>query len=241
MQIDWVPVTRAEQNCAILWCEKTRKAAVIDPGGDIYRMLDYLEWENLTLELILVTHGHPDHAGGVADLAAATGARVEGPHRDDEDIIRGMAEVGKRYGLIARTYTPDRWLEDGDQVRFGEQVIDVAHCPGHTPGHVAYFHEPSRFAFVGDILFLNAIGNWTHGYGSLGQLVNSICSKLFPLGDDVQFLPGHGDTSTFGHERIKNPFVGEEALARWRSGAKQLPDMKGVASSNSLGPAMLGF
>jgi glyoxylase-like metal-dependent hydrolase (beta-lactamase superfamily II) len=240
MQIDWVPVTRAEQNCAILWCEKTRKAAVIDPGGDIYRVLDYLEWENLTLELILITHGHPDHAGGAAALAEVTGARIEGPHRAEAEIIQTMPEVGARFGLPhCRVYTPHRWLEDGDQVHFGEQVIDVAHCPGHTPGHVAYFHEPSRFAFVGDILFLNAIGNWSHGYGSLGQLVDSICTKLFPLGDDVQFLPGHGDTSTFGHERIKNPFVGQEALERWRSGDRKPPRMP--SSSNPLGAAQLGF
>jgi glyoxylase-like metal-dependent hydrolase (beta-lactamase superfamily II) len=223
MKIDWVPVTRGEQNCSILWCEKTRKAAVIDPGGDIYRIQDYLELEGLTLEVVLVTHAHPDHAGGVVALAAATGARIEGPHRAEEELISQLPENGRRYGIPSQAFTPDRWLDDGDQVTFGEQVVDVLHCPGHTPGHVAYFHEPSRFAFVGDILFLHTIGTWEHSYGSLEQLVRSIRFKLFPLGDDVRFLPGHGQTSTFGHERIANPFVGEEALERWRAGDRTPP------------------
>jgi glyoxylase-like metal-dependent hydrolase (beta-lactamase superfamily II) len=217
MQIDWLPVTRGDQNCSILWCEVTRKAAVIDPGGDIYRVQDYLEMEGLELEVILITHGHPDHAGGAAQLAAETGARIEGPHLAEKGLIDRLPENARRYGMTARQFTPDRWLEDGDRIEFGNQVIDVLHCPGHTRGHVAYFHEPSRFAFVGDIIFLNTIGKWEHEDGNLEHLIHSICRKLFPLGDDVRFLPGHGDTSTFGHERLCNPFVGEQALMRWRA------------------------
>jgi hydroxyacylglutathione hydrolase len=216
MKIDWLPVTRFEQNCSILWSEASLKAAVIDPGGDIDQIQDFLEWEQLTLEVVLVTHGHLDHAGGAAQLASATGARIEGPHRDDEHLIRSLPEQSQRFGSRAQRYTPDRWLNDGDRISFGEELLEVLHCPGHTKGHVAYFHQPSRYAFVGDILFRHAIGAWEHADGDLAQLVHSIRSKLFPLGDDVGFLPGHGETSTFGHERSANPFVGEEAMVKWK-------------------------
>ncbi len=223
MQSDWIPVTRFEQNCSIHWCEATRKAAVVDPGGDLYRIQDFLEWEKLELEVILVTHGHLDHAGGAAQLALETGARIEGPHRGDEELISNLERQGRMFNLKVQSYTPERWLEHGDKVSFGEQVIDVLHCPGHTRGHVAYFHEPSRFVCVGDIIFLHAIGAWEHGDGNLADLVTSIRDRLFPLGDDVRFLPGHGETSTFGHERQVNPFVGDEALARFRAGQAAMP------------------
>ena len=215
MKFDWLPVTRFEQNCSILWCEATRKAAVIDPGGDIDQLRDFLEWDELELEVVLVTHGHFDHAGGAAALAAATGARIEGPHQGDEHLVRGLAEHARRYNARAEPYIPARWLNDGDEIRFGNEVLQVLHCPGHTKGHVAYFHERSRQAFVGDILFRHAIGAWEHRDGDLVQLVQSIRNKLFALGDDVRFLPGHGETSNFGHERAANPFVGDAALAAW--------------------------
>ena len=223
VNIDWMPVTRFEQNCSILWCDATRKAAVIDPGGDTYLIQNYLEAGELDLEVILVTHGHMDHAGGAARLAAATGARIEGPHEAEAPLIARLPEQGKRFNLSADAYTPARWLTDGDQVTFGKQVLDVLHCPGHTRGHVAYFHEAGRFAFVGDILFRGAIGAWEHADGDLKQLVRSIRGKLFPLGDDVRFVPGHGEISTFGRERMENPFVGEEALAKWRTKAQRDP------------------
>jgi hydroxyacylglutathione hydrolase len=215
MQFDCLPVTRAEQNCSILWCPATRHAAVIDPGGDLYQIESFLELSELTLELVLVTHGHVDHAGGAAKLAASAKARLEGPHRGDEHLTRSLAEQGRRLRIPASDFVPSRWLEDGDEVRFGLETLSVLHCPGHSRGHVAYFHAGRRHAFVGDILFRHAIGAWEHADGDLKLLVHSIRDKLFVLGDDVTFTPGHGENSSFGHERIKNPFVGEEAIRTW--------------------------
>jgi len=225
MEFDCLQVTRYEQNCSILRCGVTHRAAVIDPGGDIYLIRDYLTLMELELDVVLITHGHFDHAGGAAELASATGARIEGPHRGDKALLDSLAQMGQRHGLPSREVTPDRWLQDGDQIRVGEVVIDVLHCPGHTKGHVAYFCNSARQAFVGDILFRHAIGAWQHPDGNLPQLVDSIRSKLFPLGDDVRFVPGHGETSTFGHERQANPFVGDEAYTNWctRFGAGRAP------------------
>jgi hydroxyacylglutathione hydrolase len=217
MEFESVPVTRFKQNCSILQCGVTNKAAVIDPGGDLPLIRDYLELLELKLEVVLLTHGHFDHAGGAAELASLTGARIEGPHRGDEALLAGLAESGQRYGFDAQNVRPDRWLQDGDQIRFGEVVLDVLHCPGHTNGHVAYFSQVQRQAFVGDILFRGTIGVWQHPDGNLRKLVDSIRSKLFPLGDDVRFVPGHGETSTFGRERQANPFVSDAAFERWRS------------------------
>jgi hydroxyacylglutathione hydrolase len=218
MEFDTLPVTRVEQNCSILWCTATRRAAVIDPGGDLYQIESFLELSELTLEVVLVTHGHVDHAGGAAKLAATLGARIEGPHRGDEHLIAGLAEHGRRLRLPATSYIPSRWLNDGDEVRFGLETLQVLHCPGHCHGHVAYFHAGRRHAFVGDILFRHAIGAWEHADGDLKQLVQSIRDKLFVLGDDVTFTPGHGDRSSLGHERVHNPFVGEEAIRKWWAG-----------------------
>ena len=217
MKFDWVPVTRFEQNCSLLWCEQSKRAAIIDPGGDIHQLLDLLEWESLQLEVVLITHGHMDHAGGAAELAAATGARIEGPHAGDAHLLLALQQQGERFGLRSRSVTPSRWLQHGDEVHFGNESLQVLHCPGHTQGHVAYFHAGRRFAFVGDILFRHAIGAWEHADGNLRQLVTSIRSRLFSLGDDVGFLPGHGETSTFGHERVANPFVSDEAMEKWKT------------------------
>lgn len=221
MQFESIPVTRFEQNCSILWCERTGKAAVIDPGGDLPLIENLLELEGLSLEAVLVTHGHMDHAGGAAELAARTGARLEGPHRGDEHLIRELPERAGRYGLKAQSYTPARWLNDGDRIRFGDVELEVLHCPGHCKGHVAYFSRAGRVAFVGDILFLHTIGAWEHADGDLATLVRSIRLKLFPLGDDVRFVPGHGEMSSFGHERAANPFVGDAAWEKMPARLRQ--------------------
>ncbi len=225
MEFDVLPVTRFKQNCSILWCEKTNRAAVIDPGGDLSEILNFIELMELEVEVVLVTHGHFDHAGGAAQFAELTGARIEGPNRSDEHLIRTLPEMGEKYGVPSRSYVPARWLEHGDRVSFGEEVLEVLHCPGHCHGHVAYFSRTKRQAFVGDILFRHTIGAWEHPDGNLPLLIDTIRSKLFPLGDDVAFVPGHGETSTFGHERQENPFVGDVAYRRWceRFGAADDP------------------
>ena len=208
------PVTPLQQNCTIVWCTKTKKAAVIDPGGEVDRLLAAIEGQGLTVEKIWITHGHMDHAGGTAQLKAATGAPIEGPHPDDQFWIDGIEEAGKRYGVPgAKAFTPDRWLGDGDVVTLGETQFEVFHCPGHTPGHIVFFHRGARFAQVGDVLFQGSVGRTDFPRGNHQQLVESIIGKLWPLGEDVAFVPGHGPMSTFGRERKTNPFVSDEALA----------------------------
>lgn len=209
-----VPVTPLRQNCTIVWCTATRKAAIIDPGGDIPRLLDVLRTQGLTLEKIWVTHGHLDHAGGAAALKDATGVPIEGPHPDDEFWINQIEQSGARWGMAqARSFIPDRWLHNGDRVTVGETEFEVYHCPGHTPGHVIFFHRRARFAQVGDVLFAGSIGRTDFPRGSYADLIASITGRLWPLGDDVTFVPGHEQLSTFGAERRANPFVSDEVLA----------------------------
>ncbi len=203
-----IPVTPFEQNCSVFWCEKTRLAAVIDPGGDIERIERLLTEQRLSLALILVTHGHIDHAGGVAALAEKTGVPVEGPQREDQFWIQGMAEQSRMFGFPGvRSFVPNRWLEEGDTVRFGEVELEVLHCPGHTPGHVVFFHRPSKLLQVGDVLFQGSIGRTDFPRGDYDALIHSIQAKLLPLGDDVEFIPGHGPMSTLGDERRYNPYL----------------------------------
>ncbi len=212
MKVYIVPVTPYQQNCSILCCEQTGKAAVVDPGGETARILEAVEQAGVTVEKILVTHGHLDHAGAVAELAKRLQVPVEGPHRDDQFWIDGLAEQSQRLGFAgARPFTPDRWLEDGDTVTVGKTELQVLHCPGHTPGHVVFFSAGGRFAVVGDVLFQGSIGRTDFPRGDYATLIHSIREKLFPLGDDVQFLAGHGPTSTLGHERKTNPFVSGRA------------------------------
>ena len=203
-----IPVTPFEQNCTIFWCEKTRQTAVIDPGGDIERVVNFLDQEKLTLAKILVTHGHIDHAGGVAALAARTGVPIEGPQEEDRFWIQGMPQQSKMFGVSsALSFEPDRWLHAGDKVSFGEVELAVLHCPGHTPGHVVFYHQPSRLAQVGDVLFQGSIGRTDFPRGDYDTLIRSIKERLFPLGDDVEFICGHGPMSTLGEERRHNPFL----------------------------------
>lgn len=204
-----LPVTPFAQNCTLVWCEKTMEGAVIDPGGDVDRVLALVEREGVKLVKVLVTHGHIDHAGGVAALAEPLGLPIEGPHPDDRFWIDGMAQQSQMFGFPnVRSFTPTRWLHDGDAVSFGEVVLDVLHCPGHTPGHVVFYHAPSQLAQVGDVIFAGSIGRTDFPRGDHATLIRSIREKLFPLGDAVEFIPGHGPMSTFGEERQFNPFVG---------------------------------
>jgi hydroxyacylglutathione hydrolase len=208
------PVTPLQQNCTIVWCTATRKAAVIDPGGEVPRLLGAIAEQGLTVEKIWITHGHMDHAGGAAALKDATGAPIEGPHREDLFWIERIAEAGVQYGMPdARPFTPDRWLEDEDETVVGEARFRVRHCPGHTPGHVVFVHEAARFAQVGDVLFNGSIGRTDFPRGDHADLIASITHKLWPLGDDIAFVPGHGPMSTFGAERRSNPFVSDRVLA----------------------------
>ena len=207
------PVTPLQQNCTIVWCVATNRAAVIDPGGETPRILQAIHDNNLSVEKIWITHGHMDHAGGAAALKAATGAMIEGPHRDDQFWIDQIEDSGRKYGVPgAKNFTPDRWLEDGDEVTLGETRFLVRHCPGHTPGHVVFVQPEARFAQVGDVLFKGSIGRTDFPKGNYEQLIASITEKLWPLGSDVAFVPGHGPMSTFGAERKTNPFVADVVL-----------------------------
>lgn len=209
MRYTIVPVTPFEQNCTLLWCEASRQAAVVDPGGDVEQILAALAREQLTLVLILVTHGHIDHAGGVAELAERLGVPVEGPGEADRFWVDGMAEQSRMFGFPpCRSFVPSRWLQDGDRVRFGEVELEVLHCPGHTPGHVVFHDRPGRLVVVGDVLFKGSVGRTDFPQGSHADLMRSIKEKLFALGDEVDFIPGHGPMSTLGEERRYNPFVG---------------------------------
>ncbi|MFZ5724514.1 MAG: MBL fold metallo-hydrolase [Pseudomonadota bacterium] len=212
MRVIVVPVTPFEQNCSLLVCEETGRAAVVDPGGDIDEILAAVGEAGAAVEKILLTHAHIDHAGATADLAARLQVPIIGPHTGDKFWIDQLPAQAKMFGFPpAKDFTPDRWLEQGDTVTVGNTVLDVKHCPGHTPGHVVFFSKADRIAIVGDVLFQNSIGRTDFPGGNYDQLIDSIRNNLFPLGDDVAFVPGHGPMSTFGDERKYNPFVGDGA------------------------------
>jgi hydroxyacylglutathione hydrolase len=213
-----VPVTPFMQNCSLVWCPETQEGAVIDPGGDLDRVLAEVDRHGVQLRQILLTHAHIDHAGATAELARQRQLPIIGPHRGDLFWIEGLPEQGRMFGFGAcESFAPDRWLEDGDRVRVGQVELEVRHCPGHTPGHVVFYSPADRLAFVGDVLFQGSIGRTDFPGGDYATLVDSIRGKLFPLGDDVRFVPGHGPMSTFGEERRGNPFVGDAAVAAARS------------------------
>jgi hydroxyacylglutathione hydrolase len=210
MQVIILPVTPFQQNCSIIHDDHSSAAAIIDPGGDVEQIIEVIRDSNLTAERILITHAHIDHAGGAADLARELGVPVEGPHRADASWIARLPEQGRMTGFPSvSAFTPQRWLDQGDTVQVGAETLEVLHCPGHTPGHIVFFHRGSRVAFVGDVLFSGSIGRTDLPGGDYDTLIASIRQKLWPLGDDVTFVPGHGPTSTFGEERRTNPFVGD--------------------------------
>lgn len=210
MKVAIVPVTPFRQNACVIWDPSTMKGALTDPGGEADRLLATAEEHGVTLEKILVTHGHLDHAGAVADIAAELGLPIEGPQKEETFWIDRLDEQGSRYGFEgAKSFTPDRWLEDGDTVTVGSLTLDVRHCPGHTPGHVIFFHAPSKIAIVGDVLFHGSVGRTDFPRGNHEQLITSIREKLWPLGNDVTFVPGHGQTSTFGVQRMMNPYCAD--------------------------------
>ena len=209
MRVGIIPVTPLQQNCSLLWCTATMRGALVDPGGDLDRLKLAVERSGVTIEKLLVTHGHMDHCGQAGVLAKELGVPIEGPHEDDRFWIEGLDDSSMRFGLEGESFEPDRWLTGGETVRVGALELDVIHCPGHTPGHVVFHHAPSRFALVGDVLFQGSIGRTDFARGNHQDLLQSINAKLFPLGDDITFVPGHGPTSTFGHERRTNPFVAD--------------------------------
>jgi hydroxyacylglutathione hydrolase len=201
-----VPVTPFQQNCTLLWCEVTKRAVVIDPGGDLPEVERAITRAGVSVDKIWLTHGHVDHVAGATDLKTNLKVSIEGPHKDDLFLLQHVAETGRSYGMWnASNVTPDRWLEEGDQVRIGE--LDVLHCPGHSPGSIVYFNPVQRLAIVGDVLFAGSIGRTDLPGGDYQQLIESIKDKLLPLGDDVAIISGHGPTSTIGHERATNPFL----------------------------------
>lgn len=208
-----VPVTPLQQNCTLFWCTETNKAAFVDPGGDLPKLKAAAKQAGVEIEKIIITHGHIDHCGEAGTLAKELGVPIEGPHEADRFWIARLDEDGRKYGVDGRVFEPDRWLTDGDQVTVGNLTLDVIHCPGHTPGHVVFHHAPSKVAMVGDVLFQGSIGRTDFPLGNHQDLIDSITKKLWPLGGDTHFVPGHGPMSTFAHERATNPFVGDRVLA----------------------------
>ena len=213
LKVAIIPVTALQQNCTLVWCTKTMRGAFIDAGGDLPLLRQAIVKTGVTIEKLLVTHGHIDHCGSTGAFARELGVPIEGPEEADRFWIARLADDGRKYGVAGEAFEPTRWLHDGDTVTIGDCTLDVVHCPGHTPGHVVFFHAPSRFAVVGDVLFQGSIGRTDFPLGNHEQLIASITQKLWPLGNDVTFVPGHGPVSTFGRERQTNSYVSDYALS----------------------------
>ena len=208
MKFRIIPVTSLQQNCTLIWCESTNKAAFIDPGGDVHRLERAVERGNLQLTMVLLTHGHVDHVGVAGELAEHFGVPIVGPHRQDAFWIESLPRQVEMFSFPpARPFKPNQWLGEGDTIEIGEVLLTVLHCPGHTPGHVVFYHADSKTAFVGDVLFKGSIGRTDFPGGDQNALLDSIRNKLLPLGDNVTFIPGHGPVSTLGEERQYNPFI----------------------------------
>jgi glyoxylase-like metal-dependent hydrolase (beta-lactamase superfamily II) len=210
MKFRIIPVTPFEQNCTLLWDETTMKGAVVDPGGNLERIVGEAQKHGVTIVKILLTHGHLDHVAGASDLAKQLNVPIVGPQEEERFWLEKLPAQCASYGFPpAEIFEPNRWLKQGDTVQVGNESIEVHHCPGHTPGHVVFFHAASRVAIVGDVLFQGSVGRTDFPRGDHDALIRSIRENLWPLGDDVTFIPGHGPVSTFGAERRSNPFVGD--------------------------------
>ena len=210
MEFQILPVTGFQQNCTLLWCERTRRAAIVDPGGEPDRIEALVNRLELEPERILLTHGHLDHVGAGAELARRLAIPIEGPHPDDAFLFQSLPEQCRMFGFpLIEAFEPDRWLQPGERIAVGNETLEVIHCPGHTPGHIVFYQAESQLAQVGDVLFRGSIGRTDFPRGNHHQLLDSIRHRLFPLGDAVRFIPGHGPLSTFGEERRSNPFVGD--------------------------------
>ena len=208
-----IPVTPLLQNCSLIWCTTTMRGAFVDPGGDLPKLRAAVTQTGVTIEKILLTHGHIDHCGSAGIFAEELGVPIEGPHEEDRFWIARLEDDGRSYGVEGKPFEPDRWLVDGDSVTVGALTLEVRHCPGHTPGHVVFHHPESKLAIVGDVLFQGSIGRTDFPRGNHQQLLDAITQRLWPMGDDTAFIPGHGDMSTFGQERQTNPFVADAVLA----------------------------
>ncbi|MEM9668235.1 MAG: MBL fold metallo-hydrolase [Pseudomonadota bacterium] len=214
LEIRIVPVTPLQQNACLVWDKETKDGLFIDPGGDVDKLMGAAEHFGVTITKILLTHGHLDHAGGADEIREKTGCVIEGPHKDDQWLLESLEQQGATYGMTdCRNVAPDRYLKDGDTVDICGVEFGVSLCPGHTPGHVIFHNRPGRFAFVGDVLFRGSIGRTDLPGGNHQDLLNSIVTKLWPLGKDMQFIPGHGPASSFGQERKDNAFVADSVLA----------------------------
>lgn len=209
MRFKIIPVTSYQQNCSLLICEQTGKAAIVDPGGDIERIMEEINKNQLKVEYVLLTHGHLDHVGGAAELAAKFGVPVLGPHEDDKFWLDAIPAQCQFFNFPAsQSFTPSSWLQHGDIVKIGRLTLDVLHCPGHTPGHVVFVQKDNKLALVGDVLFKGSIGRTDLPRGNYDSLIDSIKNRLWPLGEEIAFIPGHGPMSTFGEEMRTNPYVG---------------------------------
>jgi hydroxyacylglutathione hydrolase len=209
-----IPVTPFQQNCRLLWCEATKRAVVIDPGGDVPQIIRAIDHAGVTVEKIWLTHGHIDHAGGAAALRMKLNVTIDGPQRDDLFLLENVVESARMFGIPnAANVRPDRWLKEGDTLQVGELNFDVLHCPGHSPGSVAFINADLNLAIVGDVLFAGSIGRTDLPGGSQQQLLKSIRDKLLPLDDKVMVLSGHGPDTTIGRERATNPFLQQAAAA----------------------------
>ena len=209
-----VPVTPLQQNCTLLWCTKTMRGAFVDPGGDLPKLKAAAVNHGVTVEKIILTHGHIDHCGEAKPLAEELGVPIEGPHEADRWLLEELATSGAAYGVRGVPFVPDRWLVEGDVVTVGELVLQVYETPGHTPGHVVFHHPESKLALVGDVLFEGSVGRTDFPRSDHDALISSIVEKLWPMGGDTTFIPGHGGVSNFARERASNMFVSDAALAR---------------------------